>query len=90
MPARRSSGSTCSAAGSDGSHKSSQETSSKPPAMPRSERSAPASVRRKGSGSAVNASIGWLALRASREPSRSMAMNHRAHSPVPRSGERIV
>ena len=90
MPARRSSASTCSAAGSDGAHESSHETSSKSPAMPRSERSAPASVRRKGSGSAVSSSIGYVALRARRDPSRSMAMNHSAHSPVPRSGERIV
>ena len=89
-PARRSSGSTCSAAGSEGTHESSHATSSKPPAIPRSERSAPASVSRKGSGSATSSSIGYVARRANRDPSRSMAMNHSEHSPAPVSGERIV
>ena len=61
--------------------------------MPRSDRSAPASVSLNGSRSAVSASIGWVALRAKRAPSRSMAMNHSAHSPaksVPTRPERIV
>ena len=88
IPARRSSGWTCSAAGSDGSHESSHATSSNAPAMPRSERSAPASVSRNGSGSAVSSAIGNVALRAKRDPSRSMAMNHSAHSPAPLSAAR--
>ena len=45
---------------------------------------------RDGSRWAVSSSIGRVSLRAKRAPSRSMAMNHSAHSGGPCSGARIV